>query len=68
MTAHFTLSARNSDDAQLVKAIADADHGAFEALMRRHNGKLFRIARAILMPNVSRLEALARGFFVSAVC
>src|SRR5262245_64241029 len=35
-------------DAELVPRIARADHGAFETLMRRHNGKLFRIARAIL--------------------
>jgi RNA polymerase sigma-70 factor, ECF subfamily len=36
------------DDAALVERVAGNDHAAFEALMRRHNGRLFRVARAIL--------------------
>jgi RNA polymerase sigma-70 factor, ECF subfamily len=35
-------------DAELVAAIVSGDHRAFEGLMRRHNGRLFRAARAIL--------------------
>lgn len=32
----------------LVERIGTGDHAAFEGLMRKYNGKLFRIARAIL--------------------
>ncbi len=62
MTAHFTPSAGDPHDAQLVQAIADADHGAFEALMRRHNGKLFRIARAILKDDAEAEDALQDAY------
>lgn len=62
MAAHFTLSARSPDDAQLVQAISGNDHGAFEALMRRHNGKLFRIARAILKDHAEAEDALQDAY------
>jgi RNA polymerase sigma-70 factor, ECF subfamily len=51
-----------SDDAQLVKAIAGADHVAFETLMRRHNGKLFRVARAILKDDAEAEDALQDAY------
>jgi DNA-directed RNA polymerase specialized sigma24 family protein len=35
-------------DADLVARIGRHDHAAFEALMRQHNGRLFRVARSIL--------------------
>jgi len=35
-------------DMALVKRIGTGDHSAFESLMRKYNGKLFRVARAIL--------------------
>ena len=37
-----------TDDLELVRRIGRRDQAAFESLMRQHNGKLFRIARAIL--------------------
>jgi RNA polymerase sigma-70 factor, ECF subfamily len=49
-------------DAELVPRIARADHGAFETLMRRHNGKLFRVARAILKEDGEAEDALQDAY------
>src|SRR5215208_2112133 len=64
MATHFDppASASSDDDAQLVEAIAGADHAAFEALMRRHNGKLFRVARAILKDDAEAEDALQDAY------
>jgi len=64
MATHFDppASASSDDDAQLVEAIAGADRAAFEALMRRHNGKLFRVARAILKDDAEAEDALQDGY------
>src|SRR5215208_2930477 len=64
MATHFDppASASSDDDAQLVEAIAGADHAAFEALMRRHNGKLFRVARAILKDDAEAEDALQEAY------
>ena len=37
-----------ADDSELAGRVARDDQGAFETLMRRHNSRLFRVARAIL--------------------
>ena len=58
-------SASSDDDAQLVEAIAGADHAAFEALMRRHNGTLFRVARAILKDDAEAEDALQDGYLAA---
>jgi len=50
------------DDAELVERIARHDQAAFEALMRRHNGKLFRVARAILKDDAEAEEALQDAY------
>jgi len=50
------------DDAELVGRIARHDQAAFEVLMRRHNGKLFRVARAILKDDAEAEEALQDGY------
>jgi RNA polymerase sigma-70 factor (ECF subfamily) len=57
-------SARASvlDDSALVERIARDDHGAFETLMRRHNGRLFRVARAILRDDVEAEDALQDAY------
>jgi len=46
------------DDAELVGRIARHDQAAFEVLMRRHNSKLFRVARAILKDDAEAEDAL----------
>jgi RNA polymerase sigma-70 factor, ECF subfamily len=50
------------DDAALVDRIARADHAAFEVLMRRHNSRLFRVARAILKDEAEAEDALQEAY------
>jgi RNA polymerase sigma-70 factor (ECF subfamily) len=50
------------DDAALAARIAQRDPVAFEALMRRHNGKLFRVARAILKDDTEAEDALQDAY------
>jgi RNA polymerase sigma-70 factor (ECF subfamily) len=49
-------------DADLVRRIAQDDQKAFEALMRRHNGRLFRVARAILKDDAEAEDALQDAY------
>lgn len=49
-------------DADLVSATAAGDHRAFEALMRRHNGRLFRAARAILKNDAEAEDAVQDAY------
>src|SRR5438445_192679 len=48
MPARPLASDSSINDAELARRIAGDDEAAFETLMRRHNGALFRVARAIL--------------------
>jgi RNA polymerase sigma-70 factor, ECF subfamily len=50
------------DDAELVGRIAGHDQAALEVLMRRHNGKLFRVARAILKDDAEAEDALQDAY------
>jgi len=50
------------DDADLVERVARNDHAAFEVLMRRHNGRLFRVARAILKDAAEAEDALQEAY------
>ena len=50
------------DDSDLVERVARNDHAAFEALMRRHNGRLFRVARAILKDDAEAEDALQDAY------
>jgi RNA polymerase sigma-70 factor (ECF subfamily) len=52
----------SADDAQLVEAIAGANYVAFEALMRRYNSKLFRVARAILKDDAEAEDVLQDAY------
>jgi RNA polymerase sigma-70 factor, ECF subfamily len=45
-------------DAELVTRIGRRDQAAFEILMRRYNGKLFRVARAIVRDDAEAEDAL----------
>ena len=51
-----------NDESRLAARIARHDHAAFEALMRRHNGKLFRVARAILRDDGEAEDALQDAY------
>jgi RNA polymerase sigma-70 factor, ECF subfamily len=50
------------DDSDLVERVARNDHAAFETLMRRHNGRLFRVARAILKDDAEAEDALQDAY------
>ena len=52
-------------DSSLVERIATGDQLAFEALMRKYNGKLYRIARAILK-NDSDAEDVLQDAYLDA--
>jgi RNA polymerase sigma-70 factor, ECF subfamily len=56
------VTASAQDDAALVSRIAQADHGAFEVLMRRFNGRLFRVARAILKSETEAEDVLQDAY------
>src|SRR5437762_6038946 len=50
------------DDAELAARIGRDDQAAFEAMMRQHNGKLFRVARAILKDDAEAEDALQDAY------
>jgi len=51
-----------ADDPQLVARIAGGDQMAFESLMRKYNGKLFRVARAILKDDSDAEDVLQDAY------
>src|SRR5256884_2955692 len=51
-----------ADDDTLVSGVARRDPRAFEILMRRYNGKLFRVARAILKDDTEAEDALQEAY------
>jgi RNA polymerase sigma-70 factor, ECF subfamily len=63
MRARTTASPPNTaDDIELVRGILLRDETAFEALMRRYNGRLFRVARAILKDDRDAEDALQEAY------
>jgi RNA polymerase sigma-70 factor (ECF subfamily) len=60
-----SLAAATSADLDLAQATARGDQVAFETLMRRYNGKLFRIARAILKDDTEAEDALQEAYILA---
>jgi RNA polymerase sigma-70 factor (ECF subfamily) len=54
--------AAHVDDAELVARTGRGDQAAFEALMRRYNSRLFRVARAILKDDSDAEDALQDAY------
>lgn len=52
-------------DGALVAGIADGDVTAFEALMRRYNRRLFRLARATLRDDAEAEDALQEAYLLA---
>jgi RNA polymerase sigma factor (sigma-70 family) len=50
------------DDAELARRIAYHDEAAFVVMMRRHNGALYRVARAILKNNADAEDVLQEAY------
>ena len=55
----------SADDAELIARVALRDEAAFEQLMRRHNGRLFRVARAILKDDAEAEDALQDAYLAA---
>jgi RNA polymerase sigma factor (sigma-70 family) len=55
-------SGASLDDAELVARIGRRDQWAFETLMRRYNGRLFRVARAILRDDAEAEDAVQEAY------
>ena len=53
------------DDHALVARIVGGDAAAFEVVMRRHNGALFRTARAILRDDAEAEDALQEAYLAA---
>jgi RNA polymerase sigma-70 factor (ECF subfamily) len=53
---------RQRDDAELAVRVSRRDVAAFEALMRQHNGRLFRVARAILRDDAEAEDAVQEAY------
>jgi RNA polymerase sigma-70 factor, ECF subfamily len=53
---------QRSDDAALLERTAARETGAFERLMRRHNSRLFRVARAILKEDAAAEDAVQEAY------
>jgi RNA polymerase sigma-70 factor, ECF subfamily len=50
------------DDGELARRIGRGDNTAFETVMRRHNGMLFRVARSILRDDAEAEDALQEAY------
>jgi len=53
------------DDLELVRRIASHDGAAFETVMRRNNGALFRVARAILKNDSDAEDVLQESYLAA---
>lgn len=65
MPSLLLRSESSLDDAELVRRIAADDEAAFESLMRRHNGGLFRVARAILKDDADAEDVLQEAYLAA---
>lgn len=53
------------DDAALARRVRERDPGAFELLMRRHNRRLYRVARAMLRDAAEAEDALQDAYLAA---
>jgi RNA polymerase sigma-70 factor (ECF subfamily) len=60
-----TTSSVTPTDAELAARAQDGDHGAFELIMRRHNRRLFRLARSYVR-NTANAEDVLQAAYVRA--
>ena len=59
------LAERPPDDGELARRIARRDEHAFEALMRRHNRMLYRVARSILKDEAEAEDAVQEAYLAA---
>src|SRR3974390_2264112 len=65
MTLHAKPADLQPDDQELVRRIASRDEAAFEVLMRRHNGALYRVARSILGSDADAEDAVQEAYIAA---
>ena len=65
---HPLASNPSLEDAELADRIARHDQAAFETVMRRHNTRLFRVARAILKDDADAEDALQDAYINAYRC
>jgi RNA polymerase sigma-70 factor, ECF subfamily len=58
-------AATPADDAALVRRVVAGDAAAFELVMRRHNRRLFRLARATLRDDAEAEDALQEAYLTA---
>jgi RNA polymerase sigma-70 factor, ECF subfamily len=61
-SAEYTIYGGDGDETGITERIARGDQVAFEWLMRRHNSRLFRVARAILKNDEEAEDALQEAY------
>ena len=54
-----------ADDAELVRRVVQGDVAAFELVMRQHNRRLFRLARAMLRDDAEAEDALQEAYLAA---
>ena len=59
------LAATRADDAALVRRVVEGDVAAFEPVMRQHNRRLFRLARATLRDDAEAEDALQEAYLTA---
>jgi RNA polymerase sigma-70 factor (ECF subfamily) len=55
----------DDDDASLVRGVGAGERAAFETLMRRHNRRLYRLARATLRDDAEAEDALQEAYLAA---
>ena len=63
--APATAVSARTDDAELVRLITAGDHAACRELMRRHNQRLYRTARAILKDDTEAEDAVQEAYLLA---
>lgn len=56
------ISIRDSDDSELISRVCSGIHADFELLVRRHNQRLFRAARAVLRSDIDAEDAVQQAW------
>jgi len=65
MEAHKRTDPAQAGDAQLASMVAAGDPGAFEVLMRRHNGALYRTARSIVRDDAEAEDIVQESYLLA---
>jgi RNA polymerase sigma-70 factor (ECF subfamily) len=65
MDAHRKADPALAGDVQLASMVAAGDPGAFEVLMRRHNGALYRTARSIVRDDAEAEDIVQESYLLA---